>query len=192
MTRLEFLTAIDKSCRDAEAAFGIPQGWFKAQAIQESGGYGLSELSVKAHNLYGIKGKDYYQGVTGYASFKDWNDAIQFQGRQLSVPRYLAFKGLVQKGDFEGYGNAIQKAGYCDPKGTPYGDAIQSIAEQYDLLPKSPVSYKLNEGQQFAVDAGIITIPDTVKTQEELKAFMSVAVDVNRLCWALMKGKGKL
>jgi hypothetical protein len=124
--------------------------------------------------------------------FKYWHESILYHGWQLNQRLYLPFKDLVVAGKFKEYGNAIQKAGYCDPKGTPYGDAIQSIAEQYDLLPKSPVSYKLNEGQQFAVDAGIITIPDTVKTQEELKAFMSVAVDVNRLCWALMKGKGKL
>jgi flagellum-specific peptidoglycan hydrolase FlgJ len=183
VTRLEFLTAIDKSCRDAEKTSGIPQGWFKAQAIQESGGYGLSELSVKAHNLYGIKGRDYYQGVTGYAAFKDWNEAIQYQGWQLNVPRYLAFKSLVQKGDFEGYGNAIQRAGWCAPSDPPYGTLIEQIADQYDLLPK-PItpSPKLSAAQEWVITSGIFDNPVDWSKQ----------VDYNILAWVLYKSRGKI
>ena len=72
MNRLQFIDAIKPACLAAESIHGIPWGWLVAQAIQESGGYGLSELSVKAHNLYGIKGNDYMQGNVGYASFPTW------------------------------------------------------------------------------------------------------------------------
>ena len=87
MERMEFIATIKPFCLAAEKKHGIAWGWLVAQAIQESGGYGLSELSVKAHNLYGIKGNDYMQGNTGYASFPSWEDAIMFQGWQLSQAR---------------------------------------------------------------------------------------------------------
>jgi hypothetical protein len=89
MKRIEFIAAIKPACLLAEKKHGIPWGWLVAQAIQESGGYGLSDLSINAHNLYGIKGDDYYQGVTGYASFKDWNAAISRAGWcPVSQPSY--------------------------------------------------------------------------------------------------------
>jgi flagellum-specific peptidoglycan hydrolase FlgJ len=184
MKREEFIATIKGSCVTAQQAWGIPWGWFVAQAIQESGGYGLSELSTKAFNLYGIKGKDYYQGVTGYAKFKDWNAAIQFQGWQLSVPRYLAFKGLVQKGDFEAYGNAIQRAGWCAPSDPPYGALIEQIAKEYDLLPKPAstpqVTPQPSVAQQWAVEKGIFTTP----------VDWDKPVTYNILAWALMKAQG--
>jgi flagellum-specific peptidoglycan hydrolase FlgJ len=195
VTRLQFISAIKPSCVTAQEAFGIPWGWFVAQAIQESGGYGKSDLSINAHNLYGIKdtGADaYYQGKVGYAKFPTWHDAIQFQGWQLSQSRYLPFKVLAATGKFKEYGDAISKAGWCPVSIPTYGDAIQSLAEQYNLLPeKKPKALIFNEGQKFAVDAGIIAIPDSIITQEQLASFMATPVDVNRLCWALMKAKGK-
>jgi flagellum-specific peptidoglycan hydrolase FlgJ len=182
MERLEFIAAIKGSCITAQQSWGIPWGWLVAQAIQESGGYGQSDLSVSAHNLYGIKGTDYYQGGVGYASFKTWNEAIQFQGWQLNVPRYLTFKGLVQKGDFEGYGDAIAKAGWCPD--TSYGAKILQLAKDYDLLPKSvavaPV-VQPSVAMQWCIDQNIIDRPATNRQ-----------VDLETLAWALFKSRGKL
>lgn len=177
MTRLEFINAIKPSCVAAQEAFGIPWGWLVAQAIQESGGYGLSDLSVNAHNLYGIKGASYFQGKVGYASFKDWNAAIQFQGWQLSQSRYLPYKPLAAAGKFKEYGDAISKAGWC-PQSTPsYGTMIQDIAETYKLLPAPKVV--LSEAQQWAVDNKVFNTPvDWEKP-----------VTMNTLAWALYKGR---
>jgi flagellum-specific peptidoglycan hydrolase FlgJ len=185
MERLEFIAAIKGSCVTAEKSWGIPWGWLVAQAIQESGGYGQSDLSVNAHNLYGIKGGDYYQGGVGYASFKTWNEAIQFQGWQLNVPRYLTFKGLVQKGDFEGYGNAIQRAGWCAPSDPPYGALIEQIAKEYDLLPKPTINTpkpSLSVAQEWVITSGIFDNPVDWAKQ----------VDYNILAWVLYKSRGKI
>lgn len=184
MTRLEFITAIRPSCLAAEKESGIPWGWFVAQAIQESGGYGKSDLSVNANNLYGIKGEDYYQGKVGYAKFPSWDAAILYQAWQLSVPRYGVHKALVQRGDFKGYGDAIQKAWYCAPSVPTYGTMIQSIAETYGLLPKPAPSGAptLSVAQRWAVDSGIIDEP----------ADWDKNVDYNTVAWLLYKSRGKL
>jgi flagellum-specific peptidoglycan hydrolase FlgJ len=180
VTRLQFISAIKPSCVTAQEAFGIPWGWFVAQAIQESGGYGKSDLSINAHNLYGIKdtGADaYYQGKVGYAKFPTWHDAIQFQGWQLSQSRYLPFKVLAATGKFKEYGDAISKAGWC-PQSTPsYGTMIQDIAETYKLLPAPKVV--LSEAQQWVIDNKVFNAPvDWEKP-----------VTMNTLAWALYKGR---
>ena len=177
MTRLEFISAIKPSCVTAQEAFGIPWGWFVAQAIQESGGYGKSDLSINAHNLYGIKGKDYFQGKVGYASFKDWNAAIQFQGWQLSQSRYLPYKPLVVAGKFKMYGDAISKAGWCPVSSPTYGTMVEQIAYDYKLKPEPVVV--LSEAQQWAVDNKVFNAPvDWEKP-----------VTMNTLAWALYKGR---
>jgi hypothetical protein len=187
MKRLEFLAAIDKSCRDAEKTSGIPQGWFKAQAIQETGGYGLSDVAVHAHNLFGTKGS----GTTayrGYATFVDWDASIQYQGWQLNQHRYLPFKKLAQSGDFRSYGDAIQVAGYCravQPGEETYGAMIQRLAEDYDLLPPKPVVVtpiaQHSVAMQWCIDQSIIDLPATNRQ-----------VDLETLAWALFKAKGKI
>jgi hypothetical protein len=178
VTRLEFIASIKGSCITAQQSYGIPWGWLVAQAIQESGGYGLSDLSINAHNLYGIKGTDYYQGSVGYASFKTWNDAIQFQGWQLNVPRYAPFKPLVVAGKFNEYGTMISRAGWC-PVSTPtYGTMIEQIAEDYALFPKP----KLSEAQEWVIAQGIFAPP----------VDWDKSVTMNTLAWALYKAKGKI
>jgi flagellum-specific peptidoglycan hydrolase FlgJ len=183
MKRLEFIAAIDVTCREVEKTWGIPHGWLKAQAIQESGGYGTSDLSINAKNLFGIKGHDYYQGATGYAKFASWEDAIRYQGWQLNQKLYLPFKSLAQEGKYREYGDEIQKAGYCYLKkgaSPDYGTKIAEIATQYDLFP-DPKS-KLSPAQQWAIDNKIIDDP----------ADWDKPVDMNTLAWALYKSRGKI
>jgi flagellum-specific peptidoglycan hydrolase FlgJ len=184
VTRLEFITAIMPACIGAEKASGIPRGWFAAQAIQESGGYGKSDLSINANNLYGIKGDEYYQGKVGYAKFASWDECIKFQAWQLSVPRYGVHKPLVQAGDYRAYGDAIQKAGYCAPSNPTYGAMIASIAATYNLYPppKPSGAPTLSVAQKWAVESGIVNEPcDFTKT-----------VDMNIAVWLLYKSRGKL
>ena len=179
MKRLEFIAAIKPACLASEKMHGIPWGWLAAQAIQESGGYGVSELSVKAHNLYGIKGNDYMQGATGYASFPSWTEAIMYQGWQLSQSRYVSFKPLVIAGKFREYGDTISKAGWCPQSSPTYGTMIEQIAEDYDLLPKPVAVHSV--AMQWAIDNGIIDLPATNRQ-----------VDLETLAWALFKAKGKI
>jgi flagellum-specific peptidoglycan hydrolase FlgJ len=185
VTRLEFINAIKPSCVTAQEAFGIPWGWFVAQAIQESGGYGKSDLSINAHNLYGIKGKDYFQGKVGYASFKDWNAAIQFQGWQLSQSRYLPYKPLVVAGKFKMYGDAISKAGWCPVSSPTYGTMVEQIAYDYKLKPEpaKPIVV-LDVAEKFAVDNGIVDNAEDFEKNPQ--------VDLKRVCWMIYKSRGKL
>jgi flagellum-specific peptidoglycan hydrolase FlgJ len=182
MKRLEFIAMIMPWCIEAETESGIPRGWFAGEAMQETGGYGTDDVAVHAHNLFGTK-SDKAGNYKGYAVFKDWHESILYQGWQLNQHLYLPFKGFVMAGKFKEYGNAIQKAGYCDPKGLPYGDAIQSLAEQYDLLPKPAIpTPKLSVAQEWAITNGIFDNPvDWEKP-----------VTMNTLAWALMKSRGKL
>ena len=177
MNRLQFIDAIKPACLAAESIHGIPWGWLVAQAIQESGGYGLSELSVKAHNLYGIKGNDYMQGNVGYASFPTWTEAIMFQGWQLNVQRYLPFKPLVVAGKFKEYGDALSKAGWCPQSSPTYGTMVAQIAKEYDLLPK-PVAV-LSLAQKWVIDNGVFNEP--VEWEKP--------VTMNTLAWVLYKGR---
>jgi len=179
MKREEFIAAIKPSCILSEKRHGIPWGWLVAQAIQESGGYGLSDLSVNAHNLYGIKGSDYYQGVTGYAKFKDWDEAIMFQGWQLSQSRYAPFKGLVIAGKYKEYGDMISRAGWCPVSSPTYGTMIQDIAETYGLFPKPKIV--LDSAEQWAVDNGIVNNGEDFEKNPQ--------VDLKRVCWMMYKGR---
>lgn len=175
MKRAEFIATIKPFCLEAEREWEIPWGWLVAQAIQESGGYGVSELSTKAFNLYGIKGKDYYQGVTGYAKFASWEESIRFQGWQLNQRLYVPYLPLVQHGKYQEYGDMISRAGWCPISGPTYGTMIAQIAKEYDLFPKP----KLSEAQQWAIGTGVFNEPvDWEKP-----------VTMNTLAWALYKGR---
>jgi hypothetical protein len=182
MKRMEFIAAIKPACLAAERLHGIPWGWLVAQAIQESGGYGLSDLSVNAHNLYGIKGRDYFQGVTGYAKFTTWNEAIMFQGWQLSQARYAPFKPLVVAGKFKEYGDMISRAGWCPVSSPTYGTMIAEIAEDYRLFPKPTIA--LDVAEQWAVDSGIVNNAEDFEKNPQ--------VDLKRVCWIIYKSRGKI
>jgi hypothetical protein len=185
VNRLQFIDTIKPACLAAESIHGIPWGWLVAQAIQESGWYGVSELSTKAHNLYGIKGNDYMQGNVGYASFATWMEAIMFQGWQLNVQRYLPFKSLVVAGQFKKYGDAISKAGWCPVSNPTYGSMIEQIARDYDLdwIP-APIDQPKPVAQhsvavQWCMDHGIITDPTR-------------PVDIETIAGVIFKSRGKL
>jgi flagellum-specific peptidoglycan hydrolase FlgJ len=179
MKRAEFIATIKPACLASERLHGIPWGWLAAQAIQESGGYGLSELSINAHNLYGIKGRDYMQGRVGYASFASWDEAIMFQGWQLNQRLYLPYKPLVVAGKYKEYGDAISKAGWCPVSNPTYGTMIAQIAKEYDLLPKPVAEHSV--AMQWCIDQNIINEPAENRQ-----------VDLETLAWALFKSKGKL
>jgi flagellum-specific peptidoglycan hydrolase FlgJ len=186
MQRLEFIAAIKEACQASEKIHGIPWGWLAAQAVQESGGYGVSDLSVKAFNLYGIKGGGYYQGATGYAKFGSWREAIMFQGWQLNQSRYLPYKPLVIAGKFKEYGDAISKAGWCPVSSPTYGEMIGDIAREYDLdwIPAptgQPPVIQPSVAMQWCIDQNIIDRPATNRQ-----------VDLETLAWALFKAKGKI
>jgi hypothetical protein len=179
VTRLEFIEKIAPAALKAEQKSGIPKGWFIAQAIQESGGYGKSDLSVNANNLYGIKDSGdnaYYQGSVGYARFSSWDESIDFQAFQLTVPRYAKHKALIVAGKFKAYGDAIQSAGYCAPSIPTYGTMIADIARTYELDWVHP---PYSAAQQWIVENGIFNEP--VEWEKP--------VTMNTLAWALYKGR---
>jgi hypothetical protein len=184
VTRIEFINTIKGKCQQVGAKYHIPWQWLTIQAIQESGGYGLSDLSKNAKNLYGIKGDEYYQGSVGYAKFRNWDEAIEYQGWQLNVPRYAKYLNLVQAGRFKEYGDAIQLAGWCklpDPGEETYGTMIAAVAKMHGLEYTPP---KLSVAQQWAADNGIVNNPDDFVNNP--------SVDLNRVVWILYKARGKM
>ncbi|EUJ33486.1 mannosyl-glycoendo-beta-N-acetylglucosaminidase family protein [Listeria floridensis FSL S10-1187] len=131
---------------------GALSGWKKyrilpsitsAQAILESG-WGSSELSVRAHNLFGIKGsfqgqfiimptKEYQNGkwVTIDAQFRQYpnkNASIENHGEFLQKSRYQNLVGLE---DYKLAAKRLQQDGYAtDPA---YSEKLISLVEQYRL-----------------------------------------------------------
>jgi flagellum-specific peptidoglycan hydrolase FlgJ len=183
LERAEFIATIKPFCLASEKAWGIPWRWLVFQAIQESGGYGKSDLSVNAFNLYGIKGANYFQGKTGYAKFDSWEDCIEFQGWQLNQGRYLPFKPLVVAGKYQEYGDAISKAGWCPVSKPSYGTMIREIAEDYAGILKDPEPETvLSVAQQWAISEHILDEPVDWTKQ----------VDYNTLAWALYKARGRV
>jgi len=119
-----FVEIITEKCKEVGKKYNLDWKFLVGQAIYESG-YGTSSIAVNKHNLFGIVGNN------GYASFSSWEEAIDFQGFQLSQARYNKYKYLLKKGNYKSYGDAIRKAGYC--KDRNYGFQIETIIIEQGL-----------------------------------------------------------
>lgn len=130
MTNIEFLSAISGAAQRVAAATGVPASVTIAQAILESR-WGLSDLAVKANNLFGIKADSRWKGpiiniptreflnnawVTVPASWRKYatyEDSIVDHAAFLKGARYA--KAFATK-DPRTFITAIWQAGYAtDP-----------------------------------------------------------------------------
>ena len=119
---------------------GIPASITLAQGMLESGN-GLSELSVKGNNHFGIKCHNNWKGRTMHLdddrkgecfrvydhprdSYRDHSDFLRFR------PRY---QGLFEYEitDYKSWANGLLKAGYATDKA--YASKLIRIIEDYDL-----------------------------------------------------------
>ncbi|RQO32508.1 hypothetical protein DBR32_02595 [Taibaiella sp. KBW10] len=119
---------------------GIPAAITLAQGIHESAS-GKSELSLNAHNHFGIKCKSTWLGETytytddakdecfrkyesDLHSYKDHSDFLK------NNPRYLSLFSLAQN-DYKSWANGLKKCGYAtNPK---YAQKLIDLIERYDL-----------------------------------------------------------
>ncbi len=131
-----FLDKIRPAAQEVEASSGIPWLFAATQAAHESG-WGLSVLTVKANNLFGITGDTwaqqkkpvFYIVTTEYAkdktrfeikrpfrSYGSWHESL-LDWAALVERRYMTALVAARNADFVGFANALQSGGYAtDPK----------------------------------------------------------------------------
>ncbi|GKQ43162.1 hypothetical protein RD055328_10850 [Companilactobacillus sp. RD055328] len=158
---------------------GAVEGWKKykvlpsvtiAQAIVESA-WGQSGLAVKAHNLFGIKGRyngqyvvmptqEYINGewITINAEFRKYpsnNESIDDHGNFLvSNPRYSNLLGVT---DYKTVTKLLHQDGYATAPNYP--EILNSIIETYGLTKYDDVAINASNG---SLDSSIFT-GDTIK-----------------------------
>ena len=111
-----------------------------AQAILESG-WGLSGLTLRSNNLFGIKGQgvnsatfEYINGkridiVAGFKAYPDWETSIaDHSGLFLRLDRY---KNLIGCTDYKQACKNVQADGYATAPN--YADSLIKLIEQYKL-----------------------------------------------------------
>lgn len=134
---------------ETQNLFGVPASITLAQAALESG-WGLSGLTVRSNNFFGIKADSTWKGerdtattkefVNGgyitiqsnfrkYATAQDgFNDHAKFL---LKFSRYASLFKLPVT-DYKGWANGLQSAGYAtDPT---YASKLINMIQQYNLL----------------------------------------------------------
>lgn len=111
-----------------------------AQAILESA-WGLSGLTLRSNNLFGIKGQgvnsatfEYINGkridiVAGFKAYPDWETSIaDHSGLFLRLDRY---KNLIGCTDYKQACKNVQADGYATAP--TYADSLIKLIEQYKL-----------------------------------------------------------
>ena len=147
MTPQAFIAAIASAAQESAAITGIPASFTIAQAALESG-WGASDLTTKAYNLFGIKADSAWKGsvitlptkefIGGkwiiqqakWRKYAGWLDSINDHAKFLIMnPRYrLAFTG---KRTGEDFAQMVQSCGYAtDPT---YCVKVGAIIRQHKL-----------------------------------------------------------
>ena len=166
MNKTNFINSIKEGALIGQANYGILPSVIIAQAILESG-WGDSELTERAKNLFGIKafpdwkGKkitlpttEWYNNVrtvveADFRAYDSLNASIEDHNRLLSKSRYASLRGETD------YKNACQKlldSGYAtDPE---YAAKLISIIEnnrlyEYDAVNKCSVDNKIIKFQRL-------------------------------------------
>ena len=139
-----FISAVAPGAMAAQARFGVPAAVTIAQAIDESG-WGRSELSVKDHNLFGIKGsgpagtdtmptQEFLDGgwVTNTAYFRVYHnvaesiaDHAQLLATSPSYQRAMADRSVP-----DAFANDLTGVYATDPA---YGSTLIGLMQLYDL-----------------------------------------------------------
>ena len=147
MTPRDFLAMIVPQAQLSQIATGISAGAMIAQAALESG-WGVSQLSLTANNLFGIKATATWHGATvqmttreflqgdwveipaTWRVYKSWADSITDHAQFLfKNPRYKP--AIAVRDNAEAFCEQLQACGYAtDPQ---YADLLISIVRGRDL-----------------------------------------------------------
>ena len=152
-----------------------------AQAILESA-WGLSGLTVRSNNLFGIKGQgvnsatfEYINGkrieiVAGFKSYPDWETSIaDHSGLFLRLDRY---KNLIGCADYKQACKNVQADGYATAPN--YADSLIKLIEQYKLYQYDVITVdKPQQTQQKTPDHYTVTfMPKTKGEAETIKKWV--------------------
>jgi peptidoglycan hydrolase-like protein with peptidoglycan-binding domain len=158
MEKKEFIDSIKEGALKGRADYGIIPSLTIAQAVLESG-WGTSQLSKKANNLFGIKAfadwngqkitlptTEWYDGQmkiinAEFRAYDNFNDSIVDHSKLLFFPRYRPVRECT---DYKGACQKIYECGYAtDPK---YPEKLISIIESNRL-------FEFDEGFENSVSA---------------------------------------
>ena len=152
-----------------------------AQAILESA-WGLSGLTVRSNNLFGIKGQgvnsatfEYINGkrieiVAGFKAYPDWETSISdHSGLFLRLSRY---KNLIGCTDYKQACKNVQVDGYATAPN--YADSLIKLIEQYKLYQYDVITVdKPQQTQQKIPDHYTVTfMPKTKGEAETIKKWV--------------------
>src|ERR1022692_341430 len=128
----------------AQRKYGVPAAVTIAQAIDESG-WGQSELAIRDHNLFGIKGtgpagsdplptQEYENGraVTRTAAFRRYNnvaESIDDHGKLLATSGYYT-RAMADHQNPNSFASALTGVYATDPD---YGAKLVGLMRRYDL-----------------------------------------------------------
>jgi flagellum-specific peptidoglycan hydrolase FlgJ len=144
VTQQAFISAVAPGAMAAQARYGVPAAVTIAQAIDESG-WGQSELAVKDHNLFGIKGsgpagtdamatQEFLNGswVTSTAYFRVYHnvaESIADHGQLLATsPIYQ--RAMADRAVPDAFANDLTGVYATDPT---YGSTLIALMQLYDL-----------------------------------------------------------
>ena len=146
MERKEFINSIQEGAVKGEKDYGIIPSLTIAQAILESG-WGTSQLSKRANNLFGIKAFSDWTGAritlhtsewyksqmkivaADFRAYDSFNESIEDHNKLLSYTRY---RPVRESTDYKEACQRIYECGYAtDPR---YAEKLISIIESYRLF----------------------------------------------------------
>jgi flagellum-specific peptidoglycan hydrolase FlgJ len=146
MERKEFINSIKEGAVKGGKDYGIIPSLTIAQAILESG-WGTSQLSKRAKNLFGIKAfsdwtghrialhtSEWYKGqmkivAADFRAYDSFNESIKDHNKLLSYSRY---RPVRESTDYKEACQRTYECGYAtDPR---YAEKLTSIIESYRLF----------------------------------------------------------
>lgn len=145
----DFFNKYKGLAEQTQILFGVPASITLAQAALESG-WGLSGLTVRSNNFFGIKADSSWTGERDSASTKEFVNGgyitIQSNFRKYKTAqegfndhakfllKFNRYKSLflLPAGDYKGWANGLQSAGYAtDPL---YASKLINMIQQYNLM----------------------------------------------------------
>jgi flagellum-specific peptidoglycan hydrolase FlgJ len=143
-TQEAFIGHVAPGAVAAQRKYGVPAAVTIAQAIDESG-WGQSELAIRDHNLFGIKGtgpagsdalptQEYENGraVSQTAAFRRYNnvaESIDDHGKLLATSGYYT-QAMAERQNPNSFASALTGVYATDPD---YGAKLVGLMRRYDL-----------------------------------------------------------
>lgn len=149
--KIEFINQVKKGSKENYRKYNIYPSITIAQAILESG-WGQSQLTKDANNLFGIKADSSWDGEyvevmtdenyndkvnAKFRKYKDINASINDHGKFLVENKRYEENGVFEAKDYKEQAKALQNAGYSTKKNKKgeliYADMLINIIETNGL-----------------------------------------------------------